>query len=190
MLWLLWPPIRDDLVMDISTVSSRVVYENQWMRVREDQVRRADGTEGLYGVVEKVNFALVVPFDGSGFWLVEQFRYPVGRRYWEFPQGSWEEDHQAEPQELARGELKEETGLSAGKMRHLGFLHQAYGVLNHGFDVWLATELTRGEARRTAEEQDMRAARFSIDQWQSMVRSGQVRDAGSIAAYALLDLIG
>lgn len=175
-------------VMEIETLSTRVVYRNNWMRVREDAIRRADGSEGLYGVVEKTNFALIVPFDGEGFWLVEQFRYPVGRRYWEFPQGSWEHRPDADPAELARGELKEETGLEAGDLRHLGFLHQAYGVLNHGFDVWLATDLSRGDPRRTVEEQDMRIARFSLEEWHRMILSGRVRDAGSIAAYCLLNL--
>jgi 8-oxo-dGTP pyrophosphatase MutT (NUDIX family) len=174
--------------MEMSNLSTRVVYENQWMRVREDGIQRADGSKGIYGVVEKTNFALIVPFDGSGFWLVEQFRYPVGQRYWEFPQGCWELDPEIDPEALARGELEEETGLAAGEMHHLGFLHQAYGVLSHGFNAWLATDLYPGNPQRTVEEQDMRSARFSIDEWRGMVRSGEVRDAGSIAAYGLLNL--
>src|SRR4051794_30183138 len=99
------------------------------MRVREDVIRRADGSDGIYGVVEKKDFALIIPFDGDHVWLVEQFCYPVGRRYWEFPQGSWEELDKVDREELARGELEEETGLRARQMRHLGFLHQAYRVL-------------------------------------------------------------
>ena len=70
-------------------ISSREVYRNPWMSVREDQVVREDGSSGTYGVVDKPDFALVIPQDQDGFWLVEQFRYPVGRRAWEFPQGSW-----------------------------------------------------------------------------------------------------
>ena len=71
------------------TTGSREVYRNPWIRVREDAVERADGSAGVYSVVEKPHFALVLPYERDGFWLVEQFRYPVGRRAWEFPQGTW-----------------------------------------------------------------------------------------------------
>ncbi|MDP9417708.1 MAG: ADP-ribose pyrophosphatase, partial [Actinomycetota bacterium] len=53
-------------------LSTRIVYRNAWMTVREDAVRRADGAEGIYGVVEKPDFALVLPRDAGGFWMVEQ----------------------------------------------------------------------------------------------------------------------
>ena len=61
----------------ITVRASRVVYENPWMRVREDAIGRPDGSAGIYGVVEKPDFALVIPVDADGVWLVEQYRYPV-----------------------------------------------------------------------------------------------------------------
>jgi len=64
------------------------VYRNAWMTVREDTVRRQDGTTGIYGVVDKPDFALVLPRHERGFWLVEQYRYPVRRRSWEFPRAA------------------------------------------------------------------------------------------------------
>lgn len=59
------------------------------MSVREDVVRRGDGSLGVYGVVDKTDFAVIIPRDEHGLWLVEQYRYPAQRRAWEFPQGSW-----------------------------------------------------------------------------------------------------
>jgi len=76
---------------DIQTLSSRVAYENRWMRVREDEIRYRDGTTGIYGVVEKSNYVVVVPLDSDDhLHLVEQYRYPIAIRCWEFPQGAWE----------------------------------------------------------------------------------------------------
>ena len=69
--------------------SSRVVYENAWMTVTEDAITQSDGRPGIYGVVHKSDFAIVLPRTADGFFLVEQFRYPVGRREWEFPQGTF-----------------------------------------------------------------------------------------------------
>ena len=93
-----------DNAVNIETTSARLVYENRWMRVREDTIRRPDGSSGIYGVVEKPDFVVIVPVDDDGrLHLVEQYRYPVKGRYWELPQGSWEQASGAEPLEMARG---------------------------------------------------------------------------------------
>lgn len=98
----------------MKTISSREVYRNAWMTVREDQVTREDGTSGLFGVVDKPDFALIIPEGDGAFWLVQQYRYPVRRRAWEFPQGSWGASGGGSQTDLARAELAEETGLRAG----------------------------------------------------------------------------
>src|SRR4051794_41883564 len=99
--------------------ASRVVYENRWMRLHEDRTESADGTPGLYAWIEKPPSAVIVPLDGDHVWLVQQFRHPVGRRFWEFPQGAWEDAPDAPAEALARGELAEETGLRAAAMERL-----------------------------------------------------------------------
>jgi len=157
------------------------------MRVREDEIERADGSPGIFGVVEKPDFALIIPVDvGGEFWLVEQHRYAVGERYWEFPQGSWEQDSKTDPAELARGELEEETGLRAASLQHIGHLYLAYGYSTQGFDVWLASDLEQGHPRRETAEQDMRVRRVARDHWESMLTTGEIKDSPSIAAYGLL----
>jgi ADP-ribose pyrophosphatase len=106
-------------------VSTRVVYENRWMRLHEDRTESADGREGLYAWLEKPPAAVILPIDGGDVWLVEQFRHPPKARFWEFPQGAWEDAPSAAPEELARGELVEETGLRAGRIERLGQLFSA-----------------------------------------------------------------
>ncbi len=173
--------------VSVRRLSTTTVYENAWMRVREDRIERADGSDGVYGVVDKPDFALIIPREADGsMWLVDQFRYPVGGRYWEFPQGSWEASPDVDPAQLARGELEEETGLFATEMTHLGHLFEAYGFSSQGFDVWLAEGLTQRSARREATERDMTTRRVQRPEWEQMVRSGVVKDAPSVAAYGLL----
>ena len=168
------------------TTGSREVYRNPWIRVREDAVQRADGSAGVYSVVEKPDFALVLPYERDGFWLVEQFRYPVGRRAWEFPQGTWTAGSDGSAEELARAELAEETGLRAGSLRHLGHLDLAPGLSTQEFDVWLATDLTQGPTAREATEADMRSAFVGEAELRAMVRDGRFTDGPSLAAYSLL----
>ena len=168
------------------TTSSREVYRNPWTRVREDVVELADGSTGVYGVVERPHFALVIPVDRDGFWLVEQFRHPVGRRAWEFPQGSWTAGSDGSAEELARAELAEETGLRAGSLRHLGHLDLAPGLSTQEFDVWLATDLAQGPTAREATEADMVTAFVTEPELRAMVADGRFTDGPSLAAWALL----
>ncbi|MFC0627981.1 NUDIX domain-containing protein [Kribbella deserti] len=172
------PPLR--------RTASQVVYENRWMRVTEDATVRDNGTTGIFGVVHKPDFALVVPYDGTRVHLVEQYRYPVDGRFWEFPQGSWETKPDADPMDVARGELAEETGLRAGSMTLLGHLYEAYGFSDQGFNVVLASDLTQGERALEESESDLRNGEFTLEEMWGLIASGQCKDAPSIAALALL----
>jgi 8-oxo-dGTP pyrophosphatase MutT (NUDIX family) len=156
------------------------------MRVREDVFERPDGSTGLYAVVERPDFTLVVPVEQDGFWLVEQFRYPIGRRSWEFPQGTWSQGSDGSAQELARAELAEETGFRAGELRRLGHLDLAPGMSAQEFDVWLATDLTPGPTDREETEADMEQAFVPDSELRQMIADGRFTDGPSLAAYSLL----
>ena len=168
----------------ITTLSSREVYRNRWMRVREDEILRSNGERGIYGVVEKHNAAIILPIDQGRVWLVEQFRYTIGERALELPQGGWERevDH---PEELARGELKEETGLKAAQMTLLGELWIAYGFTRQKQHVFLASGLTQTAKKPDAEEHDLAAYSVSVGEFEEMMRTGAIRDGCTLAAWGL-----
>jgi ADP-ribose pyrophosphatase len=175
---------------EIRTLDTRVVYRNRWMTVREDRIERADGSPGLYGVVEKPDFAVIAAVQDGWVHLVEQYRYPIGARRWELPQGTLETRPGADPREVARAELAEETGLVAGRMRHVGRLHEAYGYASQAFDLFLATDLTPGPARPEAEELGLVSRAFPVPQVCAMMRDGTITDAVTVASFGLLMLHG
>jgi 8-oxo-dGTP pyrophosphatase MutT (NUDIX family) len=170
--------------------STRVVYENRWMRVHEDVLEREDGSPGLYGWIEKGPAAIIVPLEDDHAWLIEQYRHPVGARFWEFPQGGWEDDPGADAEALARGELAEETGLRAASVEPLGRLYFDYGISNQAVDVWRATGLEPGEQALEETERGLVAARFSVAEVERMVRANEIRDAASVAAWFLARDVG
>jgi 8-oxo-dGDP phosphatase len=174
----------------IERVASREVYRNPWLVLREDDIRRPDGSDGIYSVVDKPPYALVIPYDGQRFRLVEQFRYPLGARRWEFPQGTAPGLADLEPTELAAQELREETGLRATSFEALGLLDVAAGMSSQRGWVFLATGITEGDADREHEEQDMRSEWFAREDVEEMIRSGVLPDAQSVAAYGLFLLSG
>jgi 8-oxo-dGTP pyrophosphatase MutT (NUDIX family) len=175
-------------------VASREVYRNDWLTLREDDIRLPDGSSGVYSVIDKPTYALVIPRitdeAGDRFHLVEQFRYPLGMRRWEFPQGTAPGQEDLDPIELAHRELREETGLRATSMELLGMLDVAPGMSSQRGRVFLATGLTEGEHDREHEEQDMHSEWFSRAQLERMIRDGDITDAQSIAAWTLLLLAG
>jgi 8-oxo-dGTP pyrophosphatase MutT (NUDIX family) len=171
----------------ITTLTSREVYRNPWMRVREDRILRSNGTEGIYGVVEKDDSAIILPIDGGRIWLVEQFRYTIQERALELPQGGWEMAIEA-PEELARGELREEMGLAAAQMTCLGSLWIAYGFTRQRQHVFLASGLTPVKKEPDPEEHDLEVHCVAVEEFERMMRSGVIRDNCTLSAWALYQL--
>ncbi len=173
----------------ITTLSTREVYRNRWMRVREDEILRSNGQRGIYGVVDKDDGAIIIPIDadssgGERIWLVEQFRYTIQERVLELPQGAWEREID-NPEELARGELKEETGLEAEQMTYLGFSWIAYGFTRQRHHVFLATGLKMTESKPDAEEHDIAVRPAPVTEFEQMMLTGAIADGCTHAAWCL-----
>jgi 8-oxo-dGTP pyrophosphatase MutT (NUDIX family) len=171
---------------EIRTLSSSVVYSDNWTRLRRDEIERSDGSQGTYAVVERDNFALVIPAENGGFYLVEEYRHPLGRRGWSFPQGSFPKGEDGTPEELARAELAQETGLRAGRLTRLGELAVAHGMSGQYGEHWLATELTQGEPDLEPEELGLRHEWVKREDFEAMIRDSRIVDTSTVAAYALL----
>jgi 8-oxo-dGDP phosphatase len=167
-------------------VSSRTVYENRWLRLREDAIELPGGAASTYSVLEMSPFALVVPFDGERFHLVGQWRHPLGRFSWEFPQGRILGRPDAPLDEVAHTELAEETGLRARSLERLGRLDVAAGVSDQQLVAFLATGLTAGTARPEPSELGMRTRALTRAELEAELRDGRISDQATVAAYGLL----
>jgi len=178
------PDLAPEHAPSIKTLSSREVYRNRWMRLREDEILRSNGQKGIYSVAEKDDAAIIVPIQDGKVWLVEQFRYTIQQRALELPQGSWEQE-KASPEELARGELREETGLHAEHMISLGVLWIAYGFTRQRQHVFLATGLSQKETDRDAEEHDLVVRSVTVQEFERMMREGTIADASTVASWGL-----
>jgi 8-oxo-dGTP pyrophosphatase MutT (NUDIX family) len=161
-------------------VATRVVYDNPWIRVREDAVVRPDGLPGIYGVVHFKNLAVgVLAVEEGSLYLVGQFRYPLERYSWEIPEGGCPAGE--DPLQAARRELEEETGLRAGRWTKMGEAHLSNSVSDE-LAVWfLAEELEQGERRPEGTER-LLVRRVSLNEALEMVYSGEITDALSMLA--------
>ncbi len=168
----------------ITTLNSREVYRNPWLRLREDKILRSNGVPGIYGVIDKDDCAIIIPLEQGKVWLVEQFRYTIQQRCLELPQGGWEQS-EVDPEELARGELREELGLEASSMIYLGTLWIAYGFANQKQHVFLASGLTETAKEPDPEEHDLTMHTVTVEAFETMMRDGTIRDSCTIAAWGL-----
>jgi 8-oxo-dGTP pyrophosphatase MutT (NUDIX family) len=162
------------------TLSTREVYDNNWIKVREDDVIRPDGEHGIYGVVHYKHIAVgVLAVEVDSIYLVGQYRYVLDRYSWEIPEGGCSEAEDI--LSAAKRELEEETGLHAGKWELMGRAYLSNSVSDE-LAVWfLATELTQGERHPEGTEQ-INVRRVPFDDALRMALAGEITDALSLLA--------
>ncbi|MEO7752446.1 MAG: NUDIX hydrolase [Terracoccus sp.] len=180
--------------MSWPTRTSRLVYENAWITVHEDEVTRPDGSDGLYGVVEVRRPAVFVVAltDADEVVLVTVDRHTVGHSL-EVPAGGTDGE---DPLAAAQRELLEETGLTASTWRRLGGMTALNGICRAPEHVFLATGLTApasdsgDDSGSRAEEAISEVRTVPLADVLDLVRDGTITDSETLAAllHALLAL--
>jgi 8-oxo-dGTP pyrophosphatase MutT (NUDIX family) len=167
------------------TISSKIGFQGEYLKVRVDKVERPSGTTGIYEFVDKPGFIMVIPKVGDKFYLAEQYRYALDSRSWEFPQGGCEGI--SDLATCARKELEEELGLNTGDLRLLGNLWLAVGNSNQGCGIYLADQLTEGRQQLEEGEagSNLISKLFTEEQIKKMIKSGKIRCSMTIAAFNL-----
>lgn len=162
------------------TLSSKLVYSNPWIRVREDQVITPQGRSGIYGVVEAKPAIGIVPLTKDLFtYLVGQYRYTLDTYSWEIPEGGAEKNETL--LKGAKRELQEETGLSAKKWIELGQLYTSNCFTNERAYIFIAENLKQGAAEPDPTEVLTLKKISFLDAWQ-MVLNQEIKDSLTITA--------
>lgn len=163
------------------TLTSALVYESAWIAVNKHETINPAGNPAIYSVVNFKNLAIgIIPLSEDGYtWLVGQWRYPINAYSWEIPEGGGPLGE--EPVKTAERELKEETGIVAGKFEEIMQLHLSNSATDEHAFVYLATDLSFEESE-PEETEDLQVKKVHINEAFNMVLKGEITDAISVAA--------
>lgn len=165
-------------------LSTKIVYENPWIRIREDAVVTPTGSDGIYAVMESNDSVIITVLnDNDELYLVRAFSYPAKSWSWELPGGGGDKQ---DPVEASKRELVEETGVVAKTWQKLGTTRVCDGLMTERMTTYLAKDISFTGTKEVADEQISNAGFFSMEEVDSMVERGDINDGQSITGIHLV----
>jgi ADP-ribose pyrophosphatase len=169
--------------MSFKLLKSEIVYPGRAFTIRRDTLRMPDGRETSFDIVEHVGSVIILPLDADGNLIfVRQYRHAAGLDLVELPAGTL--DKGEAPEDCATREVREETGMAAGKLESLGGFYLAPGYSTEYMYVYLATDLRHNPLEADADE-FLTVERFPLSEALAMSERGEIQDAKSLAAILL-----
>ncbi len=163
------------------TNSSKIVFQNSWISLREDEVTTPSGKPGKYTYLEAKPFVIVVAIDNNELVMIKQYRYPVKKTLLEFPAGGF--DHNEQPLDAAKRELKEETGYEATNWKYIGEFYELTSVSKQEGHLFLATWLKDTREHAMSEDGIEGVVKISVEELQRMIGAGEIIDALTPAVF-------
>ena len=161
-------------------LSSETVYDNPWIRVEDHEVVNPSGKHSQYGKVCFKNRAVgILAVDSArNIYLVGQHRYTLDEYSWELPMGG--APLAEDPLAAAKRELREETGLSAGRWLEVMRMHTSNSITDEVGYVFLARDLSEGP-QAFEDTEDLAIKVLPLDKALQWVHQGDITDGISVA---------
>ena len=169
--------------MPFELIKSETLLQGRAFKVKRDYLKTPNGDETKLEIIEHGGSVVLVPIDGEGnLLLVRQYRHAAQQDLLEFPAGTRDEDEPFE--ECAAREIREETGMEAGKLQKVGDFYLAPGYSTEFMAVFLATELKHNPLQADFDE-FLQVEKVPVKKAVELFQAGEVHDAKSLAAWLL-----
>jgi ADP-ribose pyrophosphatase len=159
-------------------IDGELAYDGHFLKVTRDRIKLPDGSETVRELIRHPGAVVILPLLPDGRVLLErQFRYPNDRVFIEFPAGKI--DPGEDPLATAKRELEEETGYTAKEWNFVCTIHNAIAYSDEHLDIFLARDLTAGEAKLD-EGEFLELFTATVPELLDMVRKGEITDVKTI----------
>ncbi len=170
--------------MPFELIKSEILLRGRAFKVRQDTLKTPNDRETKLEIVEHSGSVVLVPVDEEGNILfVRQYRHPAGGELLELPAGTRNGEEPYE--ECAAREIREETGMEAGRLQKVGDFYLAPGYSTEFMAVFLATELKHNPLNPDDDE-FLQVEKVSVKEVQALFERGDSPDAKSLAAWLLV----
>ena len=169
-----------------TVLHSRPVYENAWIKVREDRVTGGDEKEATFGVVTMKPGVTVLPMDEAGdVYLVREFKYGIGESTLEAVSGAIKSGET--PEQAGLRELGEEVGFTASEWVDMGLINPFTTVVNSPNHMFLARELSEIR-RRPGSREEVAVVKLPFAEALEAVLEGAITHGASCVVILKADL--
>jgi ADP-ribose pyrophosphatase len=170
-------------IMKFELITSEPRYQGRAFNIRRDHVLLPNGRDTHLDIVEHIGSTIIVPMDTDGLiYFVRQYRHAAQMDMLELPAGTLEVGE--DPMVCAQREVREETGMAAGKIKEIGGFYLAPGYSTEFMHVYLATELTPDPLEADADE-FLSVETMSLAKAMKLAETGELPDAKTLAALLL-----
>ena len=172
------------------TIKSKTAFECPYFKIIEEDFLTTNKKKHKYYLLKGKDYVIVIAKENNYFYLVEQYRYTIKSKLLAVVAGAIEKNET--PLVAAKKELKEEAGITAKKIKRLGWSYSNYGKSNQKAYVFLAEGLKFGEQEPDDLEKEggIKVRKFRISEIEEMIRSGKINDHDTIAAFNIFRLKG
>ncbi len=174
--------------MNWKTIKSKVVFECPYFKIVEEDFFTTNKKKHKYYLFKGKDYVIVIAKEKNYFYLVEQYRYTIKSKLLAVVAGAIEKNET--PLAVAKRELKEEAGITAKKIKRLGWLYSNYGKSDQKAYVFLAEGLKFGEQKPDDLEKEggITVKKFKISEIEKMIKSGKIKNHDTLAAFNIFRL--
>lgn len=166
--------------MPFELLKSEILMKGRAFTIRRDYLKTPDGRETKFDIIEHGGSVVIIPVDENGnVLLVRQYRHAASKDLLELPAGTLDDDEA--PVVCAAREIREETGMAAGKLVELGSFYLAPGYSTEYMHVFLATDLSE-DPLEADDDEFLSVESVPLAEAVRMVERGEMPDAKSLAA--------
>ncbi|PIY71632.1 hypothetical protein COY87_05165 [Candidatus Roizmanbacteria bacterium CG_4_10_14_0_8_um_filter_33_9] len=167
------------------TIDSRLVYSDSYINIIHD-ILMFKSRQWNQVYLDKVNknSVVIVPVEKDGVYLIKQYRHPVNKFLWQFPAGTYE--NKLNPLQLAKKELREETGMTAQRITKIGTMFSEPGLSTDKTTIFVAEALSRLK-KQTLDQSEigMEVCFFKFEIIMKMIRERKIKCGITLSAYLL-----